>query len=119
MIVISCRLLDIVIREAHGIHILNKLLFMFAINFRRTLPGRNQNARPVHSKLFFLKYFISGLLACLTPTAHAQMIDANGNGMLDAGRLYQLIRLAHPGQEHTVQIEFQEAGVEAFAFTFG
>jgi hypothetical protein len=34
-------------------------------------------------------------------------------------RLDQLVRLAQPGAEHTVEIEFQDAGVEAFAFTFG
>jgi cytochrome c biogenesis protein CcdA/thiol-disulfide isomerase/thioredoxin len=46
-------------------------------------------------------------------------IDADGSGVVTEQRLYQLIRLAHPGDEHTVQIEFQDAGVEAFAFTFG
>jgi len=46
-------------------------------------------------------------------------ISADGSGVVTEQRLYQLIRLAHPGQEHTVEIEFQDAGVEAFAFTFG
>jgi cytochrome c biogenesis protein CcdA/thiol-disulfide isomerase/thioredoxin len=46
-------------------------------------------------------------------------ISADGSGVVTEQRLYQLIRLAHPGDEHTVEIEFQDAGVEAFAFTFG
>jgi hypothetical protein len=46
-------------------------------------------------------------------------IGADGSGVVMEQRLYQLIRLAHPGQEHTVEIEFLDAGVEAFAFTFG
>jgi cytochrome c biogenesis protein CcdA/thiol-disulfide isomerase/thioredoxin len=46
-------------------------------------------------------------------------ISADGSGVVTEQRLYQLIRLAHPGDEHTVEIQFQDAGVEAFAFTFG
>ncbi len=46
-------------------------------------------------------------------------IAADGSGVVTEQRLYQLIRLVHPGAEHTVEIEFQDAGVEAFAFTFG
>ncbi len=43
----------------------------------------------------------------------------DGAGVVTEQRLYQLIRLAHPGEEHTVEVEFLDAGVEAFAFTFG
>ena len=46
-------------------------------------------------------------------------IAADGSGEVTEQRLYQLIRLTHPGDEHTVEIDFQDAGVEAFAFTFG
>jgi hypothetical protein len=46
-------------------------------------------------------------------------VGADGSGVVTEQRLYQLIRLAHPGDEHTVEIEFEDAGVEAFAFTFG
>ncbi|MGC1459993.1 MAG: cytochrome c biogenesis protein DipZ [Steroidobacteraceae bacterium] len=46
-------------------------------------------------------------------------IAADGSGVVTEQRLYQLIRLTHPGDEHTVEIDFQDAGVEAFAFTFG
>ncbi len=46
-------------------------------------------------------------------------IGADGAGVVTEQRLYQLIRLAHPGAEHTVEIEFLDPGVEAFAFTFG
>jgi cytochrome c biogenesis protein CcdA/thiol-disulfide isomerase/thioredoxin len=46
-------------------------------------------------------------------------IAADGAGEVTEQRLYQLIRLAHPGDTHTVEIDFQDAGVEAFAFTFG
>ncbi|HTC53322.1 MAG TPA: cytochrome c biogenesis protein DipZ [Steroidobacteraceae bacterium] len=46
-------------------------------------------------------------------------IAADGSGVVTEQRLYQLIRLTQPGAEHTVEIDFQDAGVEAFAFTFG
>jgi cytochrome c biogenesis protein CcdA/thiol-disulfide isomerase/thioredoxin len=46
-------------------------------------------------------------------------IGADGSGVVTEQRLYQLIRLAHPGAEHTVEVEFLDSGVEAFAFTFG
>jgi len=46
-------------------------------------------------------------------------VGVDGAGVVTEQRLYQLIRLAHPGAEHTVEIEFLDAGVEAFAFTFG
>ncbi len=45
-------------------------------------------------------------------------IDENGEGSVDNHRLYQLIRMPASG-EHLFQIEFFDAGVEAFAFTFG
>jgi cytochrome c biogenesis protein CcdA/thiol-disulfide isomerase/thioredoxin len=46
-------------------------------------------------------------------------IGADGAGVVTEQRLYQLIRLAHPGEQHTVEVEFLDSGVEAFAFTFG
>jgi len=46
-------------------------------------------------------------------------VGADGSGVVTEQRLYQLIRLANPGAEHTVEIDFLAAGVEAFAFTFG
>jgi thiol-disulfide isomerase/thioredoxin len=46
-------------------------------------------------------------------------IGTDGSGVVSEQRLYQLIRLTQPGAEHTVEIEFLDPGVEAFAFTFG
>ena len=46
-------------------------------------------------------------------------VDGQGNGTLSQQRLYQLIR--DPGRvgEHTIEIEFLDAGAEAYCFTFG
>ena len=50
---------------------------------------------------------------------HGADIDANGNGVVDAQRLYQLIRQHGAIVDHRFEIEFQDSGAQAFAFTFG
>jgi len=50
---------------------------------------------------------------------HGVDTDAEGNGMVDSQRLYQLVRFKGPFKEHDFTIEFLDAGVEAFSFTFG
>lgn len=50
---------------------------------------------------------------------HGIDTDAQGNGIVSTQRLYQLVRLSGANTEHTFRIEFQDADVEAFAFTFG
>ena len=51
--------------------------------------------------------------------AHGLDVDAGGNGTVVEQRLYQLIRQPKPIVDRTFEIEFLDAGVEAFAFTFG
>jgi thiol-disulfide isomerase/thioredoxin len=46
-------------------------------------------------------------------------VDAGGNGVLVDQRLYQLIRQPNPIVARQFEIEFLDAGAEAFAFTFG
>jgi Thioredoxin like C-terminal domain len=46
-------------------------------------------------------------------------VDDQGNGTLADQRLYQLIRQPGPIEERTFEIEFLEAGAEAYCFTFG
>jgi thiol-disulfide isomerase/thioredoxin len=52
-------------------------------------------------------------------SAHGEDVDAEGNGLLDAGRLYQLIRQDGTVGESTLEITFDEPGAEAYCFTFG
>jgi thiol-disulfide isomerase/thioredoxin len=51
--------------------------------------------------------------------AHGLDVDEQGNGTVGEPRLYQLVR--QPGRiaDRQFEITFPEAGVEAFAFTFG
>jgi thiol-disulfide isomerase/thioredoxin len=51
--------------------------------------------------------------------SHGVDVDADGNGELDAGRLYQLIREPGEVRERTIEITFLGAGAEIYSFTFG
>ena len=51
--------------------------------------------------------------------AHGFDVDEAGNGILADQRLHQLIRQPGRIQERLVEIEFLEAGAEAYCFTFG
>ena len=45
--------------------------------------------------------------------------DSQGNGTVNDQRMYQLIRQPKPIADRLFEIEFLDAGVEAFSFTFG
>ena len=51
--------------------------------------------------------------------SHGVDVDADGNGLLRDGRLYQLVRQPGAVRERTLEITFLEPGAEAYAFTFG
>ena len=51
--------------------------------------------------------------------SHGVDTDAEGWGIVQAPRLYQLIRQAGPVAERTLEIEFIDPGVRAYVFTFG
>jgi hypothetical protein len=46
-------------------------------------------------------------------------VDEHGEGSLDDGRLYQLIRQPGKVGDRTLEITFVDAGAEAYVFTFG
>jgi hypothetical protein len=50
---------------------------------------------------------------------HGADTDAEGLGTVTGHRLYQLVRQAANGADRTFEIEFLDAGVRAYAFTFG
>jgi thiol-disulfide isomerase/thioredoxin len=51
--------------------------------------------------------------------AHGGDADEQGNGTVTEQRMYQLIRQPKPITDRQFEIEFLDAGVEAFCFTFG
>lgn len=50
---------------------------------------------------------------------HGSDIDAQGNGTIGAQRLYQLVRQKMNTRERLFEIEFLDAGAQAYVFTFG
>ena len=51
--------------------------------------------------------------------AHGGDVDEQGEGTVNEQRLYQLIRQPRPIVDRQFEIEFRDAGAEAFCFTFG
>ena len=51
--------------------------------------------------------------------AHGSDVDATGRGTVQEPRLFQLLRQSGAITDHTFEIEFFDAGVHAYAFTFG
>jgi hypothetical protein len=51
--------------------------------------------------------------------AHGVDVDAEGQGVVTAQRLYQLVRTPGAVADHTFEIRFLDPGVQAYAFTFG
>lgn len=51
--------------------------------------------------------------------SHGSDVDADGVGHIDAPRLYQLVRQSGTARERLFEIEFLDAGLHAYAFTFG
>jgi len=50
---------------------------------------------------------------------HGTDIAADGSGVIDAHRLYQLVRLPATAGDHLFEIEFLDPGAHVYAFTFG
>jgi len=50
---------------------------------------------------------------------HGTDTDADGQGIVDSQRLYQLVRQNGVIRDRTFAIEFLDPGVQAYAFTFG
>jgi hypothetical protein len=60
--------------------------------------------------------FLDGQLA---NDAHGSDVHPDGNGIVSDQRTYQLIRQPGPIADRLFEVEFQDAGVEAYCFTFG
>jgi thiol-disulfide isomerase/thioredoxin len=52
-------------------------------------------------------------------SSHGVDVDEDGNGLLEDGRLYGLVREHGTVRARVVQISFDEPGAEAYSFTFG
>ena len=62
------------------------------------------------------RVYLDGQLATAAPGAD---VDVHGAGTVVQQRMYQLIRQREPVRDRRFEIEFLDAGAEAFCFTFG
>jgi cytochrome c biogenesis protein CcdA/thiol-disulfide isomerase/thioredoxin len=88
-----------------------KIIFKFMARDLHLVMGPSADGKPVRFKV---------TLDGVAPGAnHGVDTDAAGVGSVDTQRLYQLIRQAGDVGEHVFAIEFLDAGVQAYSFTFG
>lgn len=95
-----------VLNEAGG-----RIVYCFHARDLHLVMGPGQRGMPIRYRVF-----IDGN----PPGAHRGAdVDAQGYGTLTTPRLYQLIRQTALIADRRFEIEFLDAGAEAFAFTFG
>jgi len=88
-----------------------KIVFHFHARDLHLVLGPSEGGKPVHFRVT-----IDGH----APGAnHGVDTDAEGNGVVTAYRLYQLVRQNGRVTDHIFTIKFEEPGVQAFSFTFG
>jgi hypothetical protein len=88
-----------------------RLLHRFHARDLHLVMGAASRSRPVRFRVT-----IDGKLPGFS---HGGDVDEGGQGIAVEQRLYQLIRQQGPITERHFEIEFIDAGVEIFAFTFG
>jgi cytochrome c biogenesis protein CcdA/thiol-disulfide isomerase/thioredoxin len=95
-----------VLQAAHG-----KIEFRFFARDLHLVLGPSKTGKPVHFRVT--------LDGAAPGGNHGVDTDAAGNGVIDGQRLYQLIRQTGTVGEHVFTIDFLDAGVQAYSFTFG
>ena len=88
-----------------------QIAFRFHARDLHLVLGPGKDGKPVRFRV---------LIDGVAPGAnHGSDTDADGAGTIREQKLYQLIRQSGSIGEHTFSIEFLDAGVQAFSFTFG
>ncbi|SCK32194.1 Cytochrome c biogenesis protein CcdA [Variovorax sp. HW608] len=89
----------------------SRVIHRFRARDLHMVLGPSDDGQPVHIRV---------TLDGHPPLAdHGSDINAQGEGIIDRQKLYQLIRQAAPDKDRIFEIEFLEPGAEAYAFTFG
>jgi Thioredoxin like C-terminal domain len=92
----------------------------FSLAVARAVRSRPQSARSRTIALTAVFAAAAAVLDGQPPgAAHGIDVDEGGSGTVAEPRMYQQIRQAKPIADRHVEIEFVDAGAEAFAFTFG
>lgn len=87
-----------------------RLAYRFQARDLHLVLGRDGSGRPVRFRVRIDGQAPSG--------SHGTDVDAEGNGLIDAHRLYQLVRQTS-SRERLFEIEFLDPGAHVYAFTFG
>jgi hypothetical protein len=95
-----------VLRAAPG-----KIVFRFFARDLHLVVGPAGDGKPVRFRVM--------LDGAVPAASHGVDTDADGRGIIEEQRLYQLIRQAGDVGEHVFSIEFLDAGAQAYSFTFG
>ncbi|MGF6753558.1 cytochrome c biogenesis protein DipZ [Paraburkholderia sp. GAS42] len=88
-----------------------KILYRFHARDVHLVLGTSQGAKPVRFRV--------SIDGAPPGVAHGADIAADGSGIVNGQRLYQLVRQPGEIRDRTVTIEFLDPGVNAYAFTFG
>jgi thiol-disulfide isomerase/thioredoxin len=88
-----------------------RIVFRFHSRDLHLVLGPSKNGQPVRYKVT--------LDGAAPGGDHGSDTAADGSGEVREPRLYQLVRQPERVKDRTFEIEFQGAGVQAYAFTFG
>jgi cytochrome c biogenesis protein CcdA/thiol-disulfide isomerase/thioredoxin len=88
-----------------------KIVFRFHARDLHLVLGPAPDGRPVR-----LRVTIDG---AAPGASHGADVAADGSGVVDRVRLYQLVRQTGSIRDRTFTVEFLDPGVSAYAFTFG
>jgi hypothetical protein len=88
-----------------------RIVYRFHARDLHLVLGPSANGKPVRYRVT-----IDG---AAPGVSHGADTDADGQGVVDQQRLYQLIRQRGAVSDRTFEIEFLDPGVQAYAFTFG
>ena len=88
-----------------------KIIFRFHARDLHLVLGPGEDGKPVRFRVTIDKGHPG--------PSHGADVDTDGNGVVSATRLYQLVRQSGTIRDRTFQIEFLDAGAKAYVFTFG
>ena len=88
-----------------------RIVYRFHARDLHLVLGPTQDGKPVRFRV--------SIDGAAPGDAHGTDVAADGSGTVTEERLYQLVRQTGAIEDHTFSIEFLDAGVEAYAFTFG
>ncbi|MBU4680856.1 cytochrome c biogenesis protein DipZ [Cedecea davisae] len=97
---------NITLNKAHG-----RIIYRFHARDLHLVLGPGASGKPARFKVT-----IDGQAP---GSVHGSDVAPDGSGTVTEQRLYQLIRQSSGDGEHTFSIEFEDADVNAYAFTFG